>query len=102
MSPDATPDQKNIYEYYKNLVRNLERNEQSGIVLPLAYDPESRNPLFKFELLSVSSGRQYDTSAIINRYDYKVLTSLFADFLKLGQEQVGSFALMLAPLGCKA
>ena len=93
MSPDATPDQKNIYEYYKNLVRNLERNEQSGIVLPLAYDPDSRNPLFKFELLSVSSGRQYDTSAIINRYDYKILTALFADFLKLGQEQVGSFAL---------
>ena len=93
MSPDANAEQKSIYEYYKNLVRNLERNEQSGIVLPLAYDPESRQPLFKFELLSVASGRQYDTSAIINRYDYKILTALFADFLKLGQEQVGSFAL---------
>ena len=93
MSPDASVEQKAIYEYYKNMVRNLERNEQSGIVLPNAYDPESRQPLFSFELLSVSSGRQYDTGAIITRYDYKILTALFADFLKLGQEQVGSFAL---------
>jgi hypothetical protein len=93
MSPDATVEQKAVYEYYKNMVRNLERNEQSGIILPNAYDPESRQPLFKFELLSVASGKQYDTTAIINRYDYKILTSLFADFLKLGQEQVGSFAL---------
>lgn len=93
MSPDASPEQKAIYEYYKDMVRNLEHNEQSGIVMPLAYDPESRQPLFDFELLSVSSGRQYDTSAIIQRYDYKILTALFADFLKLGQDQVGSFAL---------
>jgi len=93
MSPDATPEQKAIYQYYQNMVRNLERNEQSGIVLPNAYDPESRQPLFQFELLSVASGRQYDTSQIIQRYDYKILTALFADFLKLGQDQVGSFAL---------
>lgn len=93
MSPDATNEQKAIYQYYMNMVRNLERNEQSGIVLPNAYDPESRQPLFTFELLSVQSGKQYDTNTIIQRYDYKLLTALFADFLKLGQEQVGSFAL---------
>lgn len=67
MSPDATTEQKAIFEYYKNLVRNLERNEQSGIVIPQAFDPDSRQPLFSFELLSVSSGRQYDTSEIIKR-----------------------------------
>lgn len=93
LSPDATPEQKAIRDYYYNMVRNLERNEQSGIVLPNAYDPESRQPLFDFELLSVASGKQYDTSAIIQRWDYKILTALFADFLKLGQDQVGSFAL---------
>ena len=93
MSPDATPEQKAIYDYYTNMVRNLERNEQSGIVLPQAFDPESRLPLFEFELLSVSSGRQYDISDIIRRWDNKLLTALFADFLKMGQDQVGSFAL---------
>ena len=40
MSPDATVEQKAVYEYYKNMVRNLERNEQSGIILPNAYDPD--------------------------------------------------------------
>lgn len=93
LSPDATAEQKAIRDYYYNMVRNLERNEQSGIVLPNAYDPESRQPLFSFELLSVASGKQYDTSEIIKRWDYKILTGLFADFLKIGQDQVGSFAL---------
>lgn len=93
MSPDASPQQREVYEYYQNMVRNLERNEQSGIVMPLAYDPESRQPLFDFSLLSVSSGRQYDTGEIIKRYDNTILSALFADFLKMGQDQVGSFAL---------
>src|SRR5690606_31461676 len=48
---------------------------------------------FDFQLLSVSSGKQYDTNTIITRWDNKILTALFADFLKLGQDQVGSFAL---------
>lgn len=93
MSKDASDDQRAIYDYYQNIVRNLERNEQSGLVLPQAFDPETKQPLFEFELLSVSSGRQYDTSQIITRWDNKILTALFADFLKLGQDRVGSFAL---------
>lgn len=93
MSEDATPEQKAIYDYYRNALVNMENNEQSAIILPNAYDPETKQPLFKFELLSVSSGRQYDTSAIINRWDNTILTALFADFLRLGQDQVGSFAL---------
>jgi hypothetical protein len=93
MSDDATPDQKAIYEYYKSVLRNIQNNVQAGLILPQAFDPESRNPLFTFELLGVTGGKQYDTDKIIRRYDNKILTTLFTDFLKLGQDQVGSFAL---------
>lgn len=93
MSEDATPEEKAIYEHYQRIIRNIHNNEQAGIVLPQAHDPESRQPLFDFELMGVQGGKQYDTDKIIKRWDNKILTLLFADFLKMGQDQVGSFAL---------
>lgn len=93
MSEDATPEEKAIYEYYQRIIRNIHNNEQAGLVLPQAHDPESRQPLFDFELIGVQGGKQYDTDKIIRRWDYKILTLLFADILKIGQDQVGSFAL---------
>lgn len=93
MSVDASPEEKAIYEYYQNMIRNIHANEQAGIVMPMAYDPESRQPLFKFELLSVTGTKGYDTDVIIQRYDNKMLMSFYADLLKMGQEKVGSFSL---------
>lgn len=68
-------------------------NEQSGMILPQAFDPDSRQPLFKFELTSTQGGKMYDTDAIIKRWDNKILMVLFADMLKMGQDQVGSYSL---------
>lgn len=93
MSEDATDAEKSIYEYYKRVIRNIQMNEQSGLILPQAFDPESRQPLFKFELTSTQGGKMYDTDVIIKRWDNKILQVLFADMLKLGQDQVGSYSL---------
>jgi hypothetical protein len=93
MSTDATDSEKAIYEYYKSVIRNIQNNEQSGLILPQAFDPESRQPLFKFELTSTMGSKMYDTDAIIKRWDNKILMALFADMLKMGQDQVGSYSL---------
>lgn len=93
MSQDATPAEQGVYEYYKRVIRNIHANEQSGLITPLAYDPESKQPLFKFELMGVNGKAQNDVDMVIKRYDNKILMCLFADILKMGQDQVGSFAL---------
>lgn len=93
MSEDASDSEKAIYEYYKRMIRNIQNNEQSGMILPQAFDPESRQPLFKFELTSTQGSKMYDTDAIIRRWDNKILMTLFADMLKMGQDQVGSYSL---------
>lgn len=93
MSPDATDEEKAIYQYYQRVIRNIQNNEQGGLILPQAFDPESRNSLFEFDLMSVRGSKQYDTNSIIQRYDNKILINLFADILKLGTEQVGSYSL---------
>ena len=93
MSPDASAEQKAIYDYYKRAVTNLHMNEQTGMVMPMAYDPDSKQPLFKFELMSVMGTKGYDVGSIIQRYDNKMLMAFYADLLKMGQEKVGSFSL---------
>lgn len=93
LNPDASNEEKGIAEYYQRMVRNLHNNEQTGVLMPLAYDPDSRQPLFKFELLSVTGTKGYDVDAIIRRYNNEILTSFFTDLLTMGQEKVGSFSL---------
>ncbi len=67
-----------------HMVKNIRRNEYEGLVLPYGY---------KAELLSTGGTRQFDTNAIINRYDTKIAQTVLADFIMLGHEKVGSFAL---------
>ena len=77
----------------KDLVTNIKRNEQEGIVFPLAYDEETGKPLYDLKLLSTGGVRSFDTDKIISRYDQRIAMSLFADFILLGHENVGSKAL---------
>ena len=93
MSPDASPEQKAVYEYYKNAIRNIQVNQQAGLILPQAYDPETRQPLFKFELVSTDGKKNYDINKIKEYYKNLIFTSMMADILIMGQSNTGSFAL---------
>lgn len=93
MSPDASPEQKAVYAYYQNAMRNLQLNQQSALILPNAYDPETRQPLFELKLLSLDGKKGMDTSSVKEYYKNLILTSLFADILIMGQSTTGSFAL---------
>lgn len=92
MADDASESDQAVYSYYKKMVRNLQMNEQTGIIMPLMYD-EGRNKMFDFELLSVDNTTAQHIAAAITRYDNKILTSLFADVMRLGQDGVGSYSL---------
>lgn len=84
------------YASQLNLVRDLvtkaRRNEIDGGMLPSMFD-ENNNQLLKFELLASPGSRQLDTNAIIQRYSTAIATSMLQDFLTLGHEGTGSFAL---------
>jgi len=68
----------------KKIVQPVRRDEQEGIVMPW---------WAKFTLVSTGSRRSFDTNAIIARYDQRIAMSMMADFIMLGHESVGSFAL---------
>lgn len=75
------------------MIRNLQAGEQSGVILPSIYDPETKQALFKLELLSTDSKRGFDIDKIKEYYKNMIMTSLASDILTMGQTQVGSFAL---------
>jgi hypothetical protein len=93
LSSEASPDQKAIRSYYENVMRNLQLNQQSALILPQAHDPDTKQPLFELELLSLNGSKAMDTSKIKEYYKNLILTALFADILVMGQSGGGSNAL---------
>lgn len=93
LAADASPEQKAIRSYYERAMANLQQNQQSAMILPQAFDPETKQPLFKMDLLSVSGSKSFDTTKVKEYYKNLILTSLFADILIMGQSSTGSFAL---------
>lgn len=79
-----------LLNYAQGLVSGIRRDAMEGIVLQNG-TPDS--PGWKLELLASSGKRQFDTNAIIERWDKRIATTVLADFIMLGQQQVGSFAL---------
>lgn len=92
LSANANPATKQTLAAIKNIVVNVRRNQQEGMVFPLAYDQNGKQ-VYDFKLLSTGGQRQFDTSAIINRYDQRIAMTALADFILLGSDKVGSFAL---------
>lgn len=76
--------------YAEMIVSSIRRDAREGLVLPGGYEQGTG---WKLELVSSGSKRQFDTNQIIDRYDKRIATSVLADFVMLGQQQVGSFAL---------
>lgn len=71
-------------EIAKTLLRNIRRDEQEGILLPNGWE---------LELLKSPGERQLDTSQIINRYNKEIAVTVLAQFIMLGMERTGSYAL---------
>ena len=68
----------------EEMVRSIRRDEMEGVVLPHGYE---------LELLSSGGTRQFDTNVTINRYDTRIAMTVLADFIFLGHDKTGSWAL---------
>jgi hypothetical protein len=93
-SSNATGEQQAILAEIKKIVTNIRRDEQEGLVFPLKYDGAGK-PMYEFKLLSSGGSRQFDTDKIYQRYNTGMAVSILADFLFLGHEGTGSYALSM-------
>ena len=98
LSDNATSQESAALAEIKKIVRNIRRDEQEGVVFPLAYDPETKQKAYDIQLLTSGGRRQFDTNQIVNRYDQKIAMSLLSDFLLLGHEKVGTQSLSVSKI----
>lgn len=80
----SDPSMANVRQNAQNVVSSIRRDEQEGILIPYGWE---------LKLLSTGGSRQFDTSAIIGRYENRIATSVLADLVMMGQDKVGSYAL---------
>lgn len=92
LSSTATSDEISARTAIQNLVRGIKRNQNEGILFPLAFDEAGRE-MYRLSLLSSAGNRQFNTDAVVSRYDQRITMTILADFILLGHEKVGSFAL---------
>jgi hypothetical protein len=81
----ASDENKDTAAAIDKLLSSLRRDEQEGVYFPFGWD---------IKLLSSGTGRrQFDVDKVINRYDKRIAISMLAQFIMLGMDRVGSFAL---------
>jgi hypothetical protein len=98
MASDASDAQKALYNQVKKILRDVKRNEQGYIVFPSdLYANEdgslTNNRMVEFDLVASKGTRDIDTGAVIVRYQQEIARSVMADFVMLGANDRGSFAL---------
>jgi hypothetical protein len=92
LDPNASDADKETFLYYQEIMRNIHKNEQSGIILPQVLD-ERGEQYFKFEMLGIQGQKGFDISAVIARYEKSIITALMASQMILGQGAGGSYSL---------
>lgn len=99
MSPKATPEDKRLYQAFKKMVSGIRRDEHEGIVIPSDVDEDTKARLYEFELMSAGGSRTFNTTQMIERYEVAILSVVLADFIKLGHQSAGSYAMHVDKTG---
>lgn len=98
LSPNAPPEKLAFAEKFRGILRDVKKNAQGFVLLPsdLQEDDEGKlSDIYQvgFELLASKGSRDIDTSRVIMRHQGDIARTVIADFLMLGQNDRGSFAM---------
>jgi hypothetical protein len=92
MSPSASAGEKAVRATYERLASLISKDRLTGLVTPAEIDETGKQSGYKFTLVG-AAGTQMSTDPVIRRYDARMMMVLAAEFMLLGSEKTGSFAL---------
>lgn len=92
MSPSAGTDEKAVFAALQELGKGISQDRTGLAMMPSDRDDKG-NAYFELSFVTTGDHKPADMSPIIERYDKRIVTTGLADFLLLGQQAVGSFAL---------
>lgn len=93
LASNATASQKAIVNDFRDMIQKIRRDEYEGVVIPSDTDIDGNPTGFRLSLLSSGGRRPLDVDQIIKRYESRVALSVLGEFVLLGMDGVGSFAL---------
>lgn len=93
MSPEATDAQRAVRATMEKLVSQLHRDEREGVVFPAETGLDGKPTGYKLKLLNAAGASRVLADPVIRRHEQRMLMALLAEFLMLGTERTGSFAL---------
>ncbi|NDC58215.1 MAG: hypothetical protein EBZ50_05195, partial [Alphaproteobacteria bacterium] len=98
LDPAASPTEKAFAQAWSEVGRKIRRDQQEFILSASDNFPESAGaanagrPMIDVQLLT-PSGKTFDISSIITRYDQSIARAVLMQFIFLGSTSAGSFAL---------
>lgn len=92
LTSSASAEERQAAALMRALVQGVRRDSEEGILLSSDRDQHG-NLIVDLALLSTAGSRQIQVDPVIQRYAREIATSVLADFIMLGQQKVGSFAL---------
>lgn len=94
LTPGATPAEAQAKAMAEALVRDFERDEREGLVVPssFAQDGVARSG-WDFSLVQSAGRRQIDFDALFAMLNQDILIALLSEYILLGSTSKGSFAL---------
>ena len=98
MAADADAADKAVYTAYQAIAATLAQDRQGSVVLPGDRDTGG-NRMVELDYVVADGRRPTDMSPIVDRMNRMIATSVLADFIFLGQQAVGSFALASSKTG---
>lgn len=98
MAADARDEDKAMLASIVQLVKNVRRDQTEGVVWPQTWNDQGA-PQYTFKLLNSGGTRQFSTDSIITRYEQRIAMTVLADFILLGNDSTGSFALSTTKSG---
>lgn len=93
LAADASTEDRATAQAFQAIIDNYNAGKQRGLLVPQMYDPDSKSPLFTYELMESRGLAKYDTEGVIKRLQGDILSALSVDILKLGADGTGSFSL---------
>lgn len=86
------PDDVAAMDSYREMTKLVKRDEYEGLVVPCEEDERGKTG-FKFGLMGSGGRRPTDVDAIIRRYESRIAIALLSEFILLGMDKHGSFAM---------
>lgn len=92
LSASATGTNAQLRDALLEIGKNLRDDEQAFVALPSDRFPDG-SPMYDISLITTQAGRGVDIDKALARYHRDCALVLLCDFILLGHEKVGSFAL---------